>query len=366
MKRGAHEKYIVPVVSKALDVLEAFHSPEEQLNLNDVIQRTGASHATAFRVLYTLVHRGYVARHGTKYQLTKIRQKTKIGYAALSSDVAISMAIAQSLRKAAGPASMDLVLLNNEESARIAVENARRLVAERVSVAIEFQNNSEVAPVIADLFATAGIPAIAIHIAQPGAVYFGPDNYRAGWTAGQALAEHALRKWAGRFDLLLLLDVPRGGPTLQSRMTGVIGGLEHALGAVPPEWVLRLDAGGTRNQTRQMVASVLRRHPKRRVLISAVSDEGALAALHAVRAARREAATAIVGHDGSEEALRAIAQPGSPLIGTVAFFPDQYGPRLIDLATRLLKNEAVPPFVYVTHQLITRSNLTSAAIRNSS
>ncbi len=358
MKDSPVAKYIVPVASKTLDILEAFRSPQEALTLREVIDRTGVAHATAFRILFTLTHRGYLRREGSRYRLAKFARKAKIGYAALSDDVAISVAIQESLRKAAADAAMDLLLLNNQEKPETVIANAHRFVKDRVNVAIVFQNNSEVSPVIADILASADIPAIAIHIPQPRAVYFGPDNYRAGWTAGVALGEHATTAWARRFDLALLLDIPQGGPTLQSRMTGVLGGLEHALGSVPREKVLRVDGGGGRTQSRDLMMSILRERSKaRRLLISATSDESALAAVEAVRACGRAETAAIIGHDGSDEALRALRERRSPLLGTVGFLPHQYGPRLIELCTRIMKREAVPPFVYIAHELITRENV---------
>jgi ribose transport system substrate-binding protein len=93
------------------------------------------------------------------------------------------------------------------------------------------------------------------------------------------------------------------------------------------------------------------------VLISAVSDDNALAALDAVQELGLSKNCAIVGHDGADEALRAIAPAGSPFVGTVAFFPEQYGQQLTDLAASILRGERVPPAVHVPHQLITRGNL---------
>ena len=357
MKDSA-DRYIVPVAAKTLDILEAFRSPDDDLTLQEVIDKTGVAHATAFRILYTLVHRGYLTRHQNRYRLPKVRQKPKIGYAILSDDVAISVAVGESLRKAAAAAGMEVLILNNEETPENAIKNAHRFAAEKVSVVIEFQNDSEVAPVIADILATAGIPAIALHIPQPGAVYFGPDNYRAGWTAGTALAEHAISRWRGRFDRVLLMDIQHGGPTLRSRMTGVLAGLENAMGPAASDKVIRLSSGKTREKSRQVVAASLAEQAKaQRIMISAVSDDNALAALEAVREMGLRRNCVIVGHDGSEEALEAIAEPGSPFIGTVAFFPEQYGRQLTDLTTRMLRGDAVPPAVYIPHQLITARNV---------
>ena len=357
-KTKAADRYIIPVAAKTLDVLEAFRSPNDELTLQEVIRKTGIAHATAFRILYTLVHRGYLTRSDNHYRLATVRRKPKIGYASLSGDVAISAAIGDSLRKAVASMALDLVVLDNRNNGTVAIENARKFVEQRVSLAIEFQNDADVAPVIADIFAAAGIPVIALHIPQPGAVYFGPDNYRAGWTAGTALAEHAIARWRGRFDAVVLMDIPQGGAALRSRMTGVMGAIEHALGVVPASKLIRVDSPGSREESRHAITSFLRQQPAaRRVLISAVSDDNALAALDAVQELGLSKNCAIVGHDGAEEALRAIAEPGSPFIGTVAFFPEDYGRQLTELAASILRGDRVPPAVHVPHQLITGRNL---------
>lgn len=358
MKQKSVDRYIIPVAAKTLDVLEAFRSQKEELTLQEVIRKTGIAHATAFRILYTLVHRGYLARYDNRYRLATLRRRPKIGYASLSGEVAISVAIANSLQRAVAAMALDLVVLDNCNDGRVAIDNARKLVEQRVSLAIEFQNSVDVAPVIADIFSTAGIPVIALHVPQPGAIYFGPDNYRAGWTAGTALAEHAILRWRSRFDAVLLMDIPQGGPALRSRMTGVLGAIEHAIGVVPASKLIRLDSPGSREESRHAVISFLRQQPTaRRVLISAVSDDNALAALDAVKEMGLSKNCAIVGHDGADEALRAIAEARSPFVGTVAFFPEHYGHQLTELAASMLRGDRVPPAVYVPHELITRKNL---------
>jgi len=77
-------KYIVPMVSNTLDILEAFASCREELTLEQIISRTGVSHASAFRIMQTLAHRGYVSRvEAKRYKLIWNRRKLRIGYAGL-------------------------------------------------------------------------------------------------------------------------------------------------------------------------------------------------------------------------------------------------------------------------------------------
>lgn len=358
MKKGAIDKYLVPVASKTLDVLEAFRHPQDELTLQEVIERTGIAHTTAFRILFTLVHRRYLMQVGKRYRLSQAHRKTKIGFATLSAQLYFGQCVARGLETAARESAMDYAGFDNALDAQKAVENARAMVEQRVDVAIEFQRHERVAPVIADIFATARIPAIAVLIPQPGATYFGIDNYRAGIAAGTVLADYAATQWGKAYDLVVLLDIPEGGQVLQSRMTGVLRGIEQKLGEVPTKKLARLVGGGNRDKSAEIVAALLKRYKDgRRLLISATSDEGALGALDAVRALGREKTSAIVGHGGDEALLQAMRSSTTPFLGTVGLFPERYGRALTDLVTRLLRGDQVPPYVYMPHEYIGRERL---------
>jgi ribose transport system substrate-binding protein len=47
----------------------------------------------------------------------------------------------------------------------------------------------------------------------------------------------------------------------------------------------------------------------------------------------------------------------TPLIGSVGYFPERYGDGIIRLGMDLLGRRAVPPAIFVKHQLVTRENV---------
>ncbi len=347
-------RYTIPVLAKSLDVLECFRTVREELTLEQIVRRTGAARTTVFRILSTLVQRGYLAYlPGKRYRLNTFRKRPKIGFATLTQRTTFAVAIAGGFARAADCAGFEVLLHDNDRDPQRALANAREMVSEGVDVAVEFQRHHQVAPMIADIFAAAGIPSIAILIPQPNAVYFGVDNYRAGVDAGRALADHAVKKWKGKFDLLVLLDIAQGGAVLQSRMTGVQRGIEERLGAA--KRVERLDGKGTQEDSARLTAAALRRNAgAKRILISAASDESALGARDAVRAAGLDAGTAIMGHGGCEEIWGEIEDAASPVIGTVEFFPERYGKGLVELILKLLRGEQVPPANYMPHEALLR------------
>jgi ribose transport system substrate-binding protein len=68
-----------------------------------------------------------------------------------------------------------------------------------------------------------------------------------------------------------------------------------------------------------------------------------------------------VRHHGPERrarrARRTARQPGTRLIGSVAYFPEKYGAEILALALDILHRRPVPPAVFVKHQLVTPENV---------
>ena len=353
MAKRVEAAYFVPTTSKTLDILEAFGSPGEELTLEQVVVRAKVARTTAFRILFTLEQRRYVTRRGKHYRLNPVRKKVRVGFGSLTKELPFARIVTSSLASAAGPAGVELLVFDNHRDPQAAIQNARQMVEQKVDVAIEFQRHADVSPIIADIFASAGVPLIAVHIPHPGAIYFGVDNYKSGYTAGLALASFAKSRFSGDFDLLILLDIPEGGMVLQSRMTGVLQALEGALGTQPAERIVRIKGGGERAVAEAATKTILKSHPEaKRILVSACSDDGGLGAFDALQSAGLAASCGIVGMEGSQEAIGEVAKNNSCYIGTVAYFPEKYGPALVDLVFRLVNGEQVPPFWYVEHELI--------------
>jgi ribose transport system substrate-binding protein len=88
-----------------------------------------------------------------------------------------------------------------------------------------------------------------------------------------------------------------------------------------------------------------------------VNDSCALAALQAFREGGLEAEVAIVGQDASIEARQELRRRSTRLVGTVAYFPENYGARLIKLALDILEKKPVPPAVFTQHELVTSANV---------
>ncbi|HTF68565.1 MAG TPA: helix-turn-helix domain-containing protein [Edaphobacter sp.] len=192
MAKTSKRLYLIPVLSKSLDILELLQAENRPMSLEVIHRRTRISKTTVYRVLKTLVHRGYLAQSPDgMYRHVMRPKKLRFGFAGQSADMPFSEEVTRSLRDAAAASGVDLVELDNRYDAATAVQNAEEFIRSKVDLIIEFNVEQYVAEIIGDKVASAEIPLIAIDIPHPNATYFGVDNYRVGVEAGEALTRHA-------------------------------------------------------------------------------------------------------------------------------------------------------------------------------
>jgi ribose transport system substrate-binding protein len=361
-KKATKRLYLIPILSKALDIMELLHAEKSPMALEVVYQKTQFSKTSVYRILQTLVHRGYVAKTSDGlYRLVSLPMKMRFGFGSQSAEMPFSEGVTSSLKAAAAASGVDLMILDNRYDAATAIKNAEEFVRAHVDLVIEFQIDRRVAPVIADRIAAAGIPLLAIDIPHPHATYFGVDNYRVGFEAGELLAEYSVRHWKGKANWVLGLDLEEAGTLVQSRITGSFDGVRSRLPDLPIEAFVRIDGRGMRDKSYRTVMEFLVRHPKdRHILIAGATDTSALGALEAVRELKRERQVAIVGQDCIPEMVEQMRAPDSPIVGSISHEVHEYGPRLIAIGLSLLRGRTVPPYNYVNHKVVTAESLRAA------
>jgi ribose transport system substrate-binding protein len=257
-------------------------------------------------------------------------------------------------RAAIKAGNIDLVEADNQLDPAAALQIAEHFLTQRLDLAIEYQIDEMTGNRIMSRLRAAGLPVIAVDIPMVGATYFGVDNFRAGFLAGEALARWICDNWEGAYDVIFILEEPRAGSLPASRTTGQLDGLKSLLGEIPAAVQVRINCGNTAEISEVETRAALKRHPTaRRVAILSFNDDAAAGALDAARGLGREQDVAIVGM-GADRRMRQLMQaPGSRIIGSTAFNPELYGENLIDLAQKILRGEQVPPAVYMVHTFIT-------------
>ena len=357
--------YLIPILSKALDVLEMLEEHNAPMSLEDVYQRTQISKTSVYRILKTLVHRGYVA-HGEsgEYRLVSRPKRLRFGLAIQSADLPFSQQVAQSVTAAAASSGVELIVLDNHYDADTAIRNAEEFVQKRVDLVLEFQVEERVAPHVAYILKNAGLPLIAIDVPHPNATYFGVDNFEVGYEAGILLAHHAMRKWKGKADWVIGVGLAEAGSFVQSRISGAFEAVRTHLKSqqvqIAPERFVRLEGRGMRHPSHLVMQQFLSTHPRRgeRFLVATATDSSALGVLDAVRQAGREQDFAIVGQDCIPEVLDEMTNNKSAIIGSISHESQTYGPRLIQLGITLVRGNSVPPYNYVKHRVVTKDDLT--------
>jgi ribose transport system substrate-binding protein len=361
MSSCSRSPYLVGPILRACELLKSFRSEGEAVPLCELVRRTGLNKTTAFRAAETLVAGGLLERaagRGYKAIVLPARQTNfRIGYASMTGKSLFARDVTESIRVAAAQAQAELIELDNQLSARVAVSNSERLIREHVDLAIEFQVCQQVAPLISSKFADAGIPMIAVHTPHPGATFFGGNNYVAGRMGGRALGVWAMKAWGGKVDDVLLLGHAAAGPLTNSRLTGMSVGICGTLPHLESSHPVHLDCKGGYAETVEAVLKYFTRSKAQRILVGAINDSVALGALRAFIEAGRPEDCAVMSQNGTVAARTELRRKNSRLIGSVAFFPEKYGDQLIRLALGILRHQSSPRAVFMKHTLITAQNV---------
>ncbi len=354
--------YLIPILSKALDVLELLEQTNSPISLEDVYQQTNISKTSVYRILKTLVHRGYLAQgQSGLYRLVSRPRRLRFGFAGQSAEMPFSVAVAESVTGAAAAAGVELLQLDNRYDADVAIKNAEEFVRQRVDLVLEFQVEEHVAPHVAHIFKKAEIPLVAIDVPHPNATYFGVDNFEVGYEAGTLLALHACNKWKCKADWVLGIGFSEAGSFVQSRIRGAFEGIRERMDQIPSDHFLQLEGRGMRQPSMLAMQAFMKTHRKgQRILVAASTDSSALGVLDAARQAGREQDFAIAGQDCIPEVLEEMRRGTSAIIGSISHGAESYGPRLIQLGIALLRGHIVPPYNYVRHRVVTPETMASA------
>jgi ribose transport system substrate-binding protein len=360
-KSPGRDPYLVKSVVHSSRLLSAFRASGEALPLREIAARSGLPKSMAFRLLYTLERCGMIDKVGENLYRSALRpfkQKLyRIGYAAQGTDYQFSKEVSDGLQRAAGVEGVELISVDNRYNPKIAQRNADVLVRERVDLVIEFQTDEQIAPMVAAKYREANIPLIAIEIPHPGATYFGANNYEAGLIGGRYLGRWAKQRWNGEVDDIVLVELKRAGSLPQMRLTGMLVGMKEVCPHLEHCRVTYFDGDGVLGDSFEAMRKFLRSSKSRRILVGAINDPSGLGTLRAFQEAGRTDSCAIVSHNASQEGRAELRQPGTRLVGSVAYFPEKYGEQIIKLALDILHHRPVPPAVFVKHQMVTPDNV---------
>lgn len=286
-------------------------------------------------------------------------KRYKVGFANLTEDIPFAVRVREGIEKAAKKAgNIDLVTADNKLDGATALANANNFITQGVDGVIEFQTDEKFGKSIMEKFKAKNIPVIAIDIPMEGATFFGVDNPVAGQMAGKGLGEWIKKNWNGQIDALIMLELPQSGPVPAARLKGQRDGLESVIGKIPENKVRHLDSKNTLEEARKLVTDVLTTLPgAHHIGVVCINDDTAAGAIAAAESANRKNDIAVVAVDASDLGLKNIRKPGSPQVGSVASFPENYGEKILPVLIKAMQGEKMPDKFYTNHVFITKENI---------
>src|SRR5918996_1457564 len=323
-KAPARDPYLVKSVVHSSQLLSAFRTSGEALPLREIAGRSGLPKSMAFRLLYTLERCGMVAKVSEKLYRSHVRpfkqRPYRIGYAAQGTDYLFSKEVSVGLQRAAAAQGVELISVDNKYNPKVAQRNAEILVREKVDLVVEFQTDDHVAATVASKYREANIPLIALEVPHPGGTYFGANNYEAGLIGGRYMGRWAKDHWQGEVDEMVMIALERAGSLPKMRLTGMLVGMKEVLPHLETCRVTYVDGDGKLGESFETIRRYLRTTRARHVLVGAINDPSALGALRAFQEAGRSDGVAVMGQNASPEGRAELRDPGTRLIGSVAYF----------------------------------------------
>jgi ribose transport system substrate-binding protein len=308
-------------------------------------------------VLFAVAALAAVAAAGASAAPAQKAAKVKIGYINLSDQIPFVVIVRHSIERAAKRYHVKLVECDSNLDAQKAINCAAQLKTQHVQGIANFQLDATAAPRVCA--AGPKVPTVAIDIHQPPCekVFFGANNFHAGYLDGRALGTYAKNKWNCQVDGLLSLNAPTAGKVVIDRENGELSGVKSRCPSVD---VTKVSTNATTDGTIQPFTDTLTRLPgKHRLLVVTTNDDQANGAIKAAQSGGRLGDIYIGAQGGDPTSWPSLCGKTSfkNWIDDTAYFPEKYGDTLVPLVLSLIDGEQEPRTVFVNHRVITPQNI---------
>lgn len=288
----------------------------------------------------------------------------KLGFANIFATLPFCISVENDIikqAKLAGFSESDLILMDNQYDSVIGLKNSDIMLAKSPDFFIEFQSDAKVNSIVSAKFTAAGIPLLAIDVPVPGAPFMGVNNWGVALMGGKQMAKLIKEQWGGwdAVDMVVLGQMPVGGDVLMLRSEGFAAALVEEFGPEVEDKIVRFDGGmGQSEEAKAGMDDVLAAHPNaKKIAVTSINEQtmaGIIAALQG--AGRWDADDVIVITLGVDELGQSQIREGLS-DGGIAFFPERYGRYIIPAVCAILDGHAVPPWIYVENEVITKDNI---------
>lgn len=364
-RQQSEHRYVVPIVGKALHVLESLQNGRGIQKLEDIYRETGIPKATLYRILKTLVVLGYATEtqsHRFKAAVSRNR-KIQIGFGISNQDRYSAPNLLGNVRELADAWDIKLLVLDNEDGKTAAVRNASGFIRAQVEVVFESFVDPEFSPIVGEMLRAADRPTVTIESPLPSATYFGIDNYRAGFDVGERLVRFADRAWGGEADCFIGICsrlVDSAAHRIQGAFTRICSAVR-----LRSQERFEIVAPGADGNVEDRMRSFFLRHDRRAKVLILAADEGAeVETAKTVRQLRRSETTAIAAFRSGAD--RKVDRPDGEeqIVASVHCDLSSYARGLLQIGLAVRAGSFVPSHNYAKHVIV--DHLSAAHVRGPS
>lgn len=286
----------------------------------------------------------------------------KIGYLSGGDADPFVFLVTTSIKAAAQGAGVTLVACDSNFDDTTALNCARTIGAQGAHAVINWHFTAAASPNLCSAYNSA--PTVALDTTQEPCqkVFVGADGHAAGVVAGTGLGSFAKDKTGCAFDLyvsIVNLNLP---DVVAARDGGSREGFESVCGSISDDKyiILNKTEGGSDRQSniRRIFTDILTIHPDARTVLVMASfgDGDGITANTAAAAAGRDADVWVASHGADPSACNSI-RTNDHWVGSVAYFPEQYGGLAVPAAIKLALGEPADTNYYVDHVFINKENI---------
>lgn len=293
---------------------------------------------------------------------TAQNEDIKIGYLSGGDADPFVFLVTESVQAAADAAGVELFACDSNFDDVTALNCARTIGAAEVGAVINWHFTAAASPGLCEAYDQK--PTVALDTVQEPcqAAFVGADGHRAGVVAGAALGNFAQENIDCGYDLYVSIVNLNAPDTVAQRDGGSREGFESVCGAIPDDQyviVNKTEGGADRSaNVRRIMTDLLTINPDASniLIMASFGDGDGIVSSEAAKAVGREGDIWIATH-GADPSVCSNIREDPQWVGSVAYFPEQYGALAVPAAISLAKGETVDEFIYVDHQFITGANI---------
>jgi ABC-type sugar transport system substrate-binding protein len=261
------------------------------------------------------------------------------------------------LESAAAYKNYSLVIRETDGRFFSTVKNTDILLNDRVDMIINFSLCVESLGYIGEKCRSRGVKLITVDLQCPDSVYFGADNAVAGTMAGKHTIDFIQRYWHGQLDKIAVLSRHSMDLVTNRRVMSMVEKVQAEIYCSSPEPEI-IEWDYPNDKPREKLIQLLRSMPANKyLLIISFNLTNFLTSYDLIVQYRDANNTIMVGQNFNEQIRAMMKTDNSPVLGCVNYYPEKYGPRILNIADRMLQGEPVDAENYTTLTWISKESV---------